>query len=236
MATFVIVPAGFSGGWMWKGVRVALQTAGHQVHALTLTGMGERRHLATPAVGLETHVQDVVNVLEYEDLRDVVLVGHSYGGMVVTALAAHAADRLARLVYLDALLPIDGECVFDLLPGWRAAWEERARLLGDGWQVPHWDLPDWRYVPQPLKSMQQPWPHGDWGRQRAWGLYPLYGEAPRTIPRPVGWPGLVGWSGEGAGWPMLELAADHNPPDSAPQALVALLLAIISGVSASAAA
>ena len=113
MATIVIVPAAFHGGWRWKEVRVALQAAGHEVYALTLTGLGERSHLASPDIGLDTHIQDVVNVLEYEDLRDVVLVGHSYSGMVLTAVADRAADRLARLIYVDAVLPRDGECMFD---------------------------------------------------------------------------------------------------------------------------
>ena len=94
MATIVIVPGAFHGGWRWKEVRVGLQAAGHEVYALTLTGLGERSHLASPDIGLDTHVQDVVNVLEYEDLREVVLVGHSYGGMVMTAVADR--ERTAR--------------------------------------------------------------------------------------------------------------------------------------------
>ena len=87
MATIVIVPAAFHGGWRWKEVRVGLQAAGHEVYALTLTGLGERSHLAAPTSVLDTHVQDVVNVLEDEDLREVVVLGHSYGGMVLTAVA-----------------------------------------------------------------------------------------------------------------------------------------------------
>ena len=93
-----------------EGSAGGLQAAGHEVYALTPTGLGERSHLASPAIGLDTWMQDVVNVLAYEDLRDVVLVGHSFGGMVLPAVADRAADRLARLIYLDALLPRPGEC------------------------------------------------------------------------------------------------------------------------------
>ena len=142
MATIVIVPAAFFGGWQWKEVRLALQAAGHEVYTPTLTGLGERSHLASPAIGLDTHVQDVVNVLEHEDLRDVVLVGHSYGGMVVTAVADRAADRVTRLVYVDAALPRDGECGFDLFPPEvRASWEAQARRDGAGWRTPRGPAP-----------------------------------------------------------------------------------------------
>ena len=130
---------------------------GHEVYALTLTGLGERSHLATPEIGLDTHVQDVHHVLEYEDLHDVVLLGHSYGGMVVTAVADRAVDRLARLIYLDAVLPHDGECSCDVLSSEvRASAEERARLGGDGWRIPLTPEADRRAVPMPLKPRQQP--------------------------------------------------------------------------------
>ena len=235
MATIVIVPAAFHGGWLWKDVRVALLAAGHAVHTPTLTGLGERRHLATPAVGLDTHIQDIVNVLEYEDLHDVVLVGHSYGGMVVAAVADRAADRLARQVYLDALLPLDGESTFDLLPGMRADWEDRAQAFGEGWRVPHpddpdgggdgdWEWWDWRYVPQPLKSGQQP--------------VRLPGTGSRSVPgvyiRCTAWKGAKALApladrARERGWPVYELATGHNPlPNEAERtALLDLLLTII---------
>src|SRR5262249_60744980 len=94
MATFVIVHGAWGGGWSWnKFVVPLLRQAGHQAYAVTLTGLGERAHLASPAIDLETHVQDVVNVLFYEDLRDVILVGHSYGGMVSTGVADRCPAR-----------------------------------------------------------------------------------------------------------------------------------------------
>src|SRR5581483_12288456 len=107
---------GWGGGWEWREVARALEAKGHAVSRVTLTGLGERSHLLSPAVDLDTHVQDVVAHLELDDLRDVVLVGHSYGGMVVTGAADRVPERIARLVYVDAFVPNDGESLFDLLP------------------------------------------------------------------------------------------------------------------------
>src|SRR5881409_3342030 len=103
MATFVLVHGGFHGGWCWKRVTPLLRAAGHEVYTPTLTGLGERAHLLTRDVGLATHVQDVINVLTYEELTDLLLVGHSYGGMVITGVAERLPARVRQLVYLDAL-------------------------------------------------------------------------------------------------------------------------------------
>lgn len=113
---FVLVPGAWCGAWCWVLVALRLAAAGFRVCSLSLTGLAERQHLLSPAVSLETHVLDVVNLVRYRDLRDVVLVGHSYAGMVLTGAAEHLADRLRRLVYLDAMLPFSGECAFDLIP------------------------------------------------------------------------------------------------------------------------
>jgi pimeloyl-ACP methyl ester carboxylesterase len=113
-----------------------MAAAGHRLVTPTYTGLGEREHLANPSVDLETHIQDVLNVIKYEDLREVVLLGHSYGGMVATGVADRARDRIAQLVYLHAFVPEDGQGLLDLLPE-----SERQRMLqlaksGDGWRVP----------------------------------------------------------------------------------------------------
>ena len=136
MATFVLVHAGFHGAWCWIKLRPLLEAAGHQVYTPTLTGLGERAPLARPDVGLSTHVQDVRGLLQEHDLRDVVLVGHSYAGMVITGVAGAAPERLAHLMYLDALVPRDGEAVADVVPPevWR--YRRAARRQGDGWRVP----------------------------------------------------------------------------------------------------
>jgi pimeloyl-ACP methyl ester carboxylesterase len=108
MATFILVHGGWDGGWFWRPAARLLQADGHEVFTATLIGSGERAHLASPDVTLDTHITDIVNVLEYEDLSDVVLVGRSYAGLVITGLAQRDPERLRRLVYLDALLPMEG--------------------------------------------------------------------------------------------------------------------------------
>jgi pimeloyl-ACP methyl ester carboxylesterase len=117
MATFVLVHGGFHGGWCWQRVARRLRAAGHDVHTPTMTGHGERSHLRSDETGLDLNITDVVNVLEYEDLGDVILVGHSYGGMVVTGVTDRVAHRVRHLVYLDAAMPLDGESLVDLSPG-----------------------------------------------------------------------------------------------------------------------
>ena len=112
-----------------------MQVAGHRLVTPTYTGLGEREHLATPAVDLETHIQDILNVIRYEDLRDIVLVGHSYGGMVATGVADRARDRVAQLIYLDAFVPRDGQSLLDLNEVARPRMQEAAKS-GDGWRVP----------------------------------------------------------------------------------------------------
>lgn len=126
---FLLVPGAWCGAWCWALVAPRLAAAGFRVHSLSLTGLAERRHLLSPAVSLETHVLDVVNLARYRDLRDVILVGHSYAGMVLTGAAEHMADRLRRLVYLDAMVPFSGECAFDLIPAEDA--ERRQRLAAE---------------------------------------------------------------------------------------------------------
>ena len=137
MATFLIAHGAWSAAWGWKKMRPLLQARGHALYTPTYTGLGERAHLASREVGLETHIADVLGTLEFEDLRDVVLVGHSYGGMVATGVADRARARLRRLVYLDAFVPRDGQSLLDLLPAdVRERMREAARTAGDGWRVP----------------------------------------------------------------------------------------------------
>lgn len=114
MATFVLVHGGGHGGWCYRRVGTLLRSAGHEVFTPTLTGLGERSHLLSPATDLDTHIQDVTAALFYDDLRDVILVGHSYGGMVITGVADRAAERIGRLVYLDAANPTNGQSLLDV--------------------------------------------------------------------------------------------------------------------------
>jgi len=137
MTTFVLVHGAWHGSWCWKRVRKALQSAGHDVFTPTLTGVADRSHLASPKVDLETHVADVVNLIRWEELDDIVLCGHSYAGCVITGVADRLPERLRALVYLDAFIIENGQSLHDTLPPRaRAAQVEGANKDGDGWRVP----------------------------------------------------------------------------------------------------
>jgi pimeloyl-ACP methyl ester carboxylesterase len=166
MTTYVLIPGFWLGGWAWRPVADALRARGHDVHALSLTGMGERAHLARPDTDLDTHVTDVVNLLRYNDLHDVVLVGHSYAGAVVTTAAAdRMPDRIAKLVFVDTGPLPDGvsQSEFDE-PDAREATARTVAEQGDGWRLPP---PPWAQVIPDLapdvlatleeKSMPQPY-------------------------------------------------------------------------------
>lgn len=113
MAVFVFVHGAWHGGWCWAKTAEALRAKGHEVHTPTLTGLGERRHLMTADITADTHVADIVNVLKWRELQDVILVGHSYGGLVITGVAGQMPERLRALVYLDAFVPeVSGEAIF----------------------------------------------------------------------------------------------------------------------------
>lgn len=109
MANFVLVHGAWHGGWCWQRVTTVLQQGGHRVHAVTLTGLGERAHLLSPSITLDTHIDDVISAIEVEELSDVVLAVHSYAGMIGTAVADRLSKRLKHLVYVDAVVPKPGE-------------------------------------------------------------------------------------------------------------------------------
>jgi pimeloyl-ACP methyl ester carboxylesterase len=166
MATYLVAHGAWSAGWAWKKMRPLLRARGHELFTPTYTGLGERAHLASPAIDLETHVADVLGVLQCEDLKNVILVAHSYGGMVATGVADRAHDRIASLVYVDAFAPRDGDSVFSLTPDRQAVMVEAAHKSGDGWKMPvnpmppdtpeadqAWAMP--RRMPQPLKTVEQ---------------------------------------------------------------------------------
>ena len=137
MTTFVLVHGAWGGSWSWRDFANLLRANGHEVYTPSLTGLGERIHLAGPQVNLTTHTLDVENVFRFEGLTDVTLVGHSYGGMVITGVADRIPDRITNLVYLDAFLPTDGQSCFDLQG---AGGRERA-VIEDGWKVMPGSLP-----------------------------------------------------------------------------------------------
>jgi pimeloyl-ACP methyl ester carboxylesterase len=218
MATFVVVHGGFGGGWEWRDVERALRAEGHEVTRPTLTGLGERSHLTTGTVNLDTHVEDVVQHLLFEGLHDVVLVGQSYGGMVVTGVADRIPERVARLVYVDAFVPRDGESMLDLVP------EDFAGLVR-GWAVDGLvpppggapGYPDWyveRGRPHPLACFEQP--------MRLEGR----GDAvPRSYVRCLRSDIPLERSRErAAGWPMREIDTHHDAQVADPAGLSALLI------------
>lgn len=170
-APFVLVHGAWHGGWCWKKVRARLAAAGHEVFTPSLTGLGDRAHLARPEVDLDAHVADIVALLEAEDLQGAILVGHSYAGMVITGVVERAAPRIAQVVYLDAFLPEHGRCLNDYSIG-APGYAENVRVNGEGWRLPFegtltlealgvtdpadvaWMAP--RMRPQPYRTFTQP--------------------------------------------------------------------------------
>ncbi len=235
MATFMIIHGAWSAGWGWKKLRPLLRETGHDVFTPTCTGLGERAHQAGPEVSVDTHIEDMLAVLEFEDLLDVVLVGHSYGGMVATGVADRAAPRLSQLIYLDAFVPADGQSVFDLIaPKARERNEAQARDEGQGWLLPPnplppdtseadvaWALPRRRM--QPIKAFSTP--------VRLTGaantLPRSYIYCTRSGPGDVFRP-FAERARADAAWRYFELDASHNPHITMPATLADLLHRIAS--------
>ncbi len=238
MSVFVVAHGAWSAGWAWKKMHPLMQVRRHRLVTPTCTGLGERAHLAHSGIDLETHIADIVAVLETEDLRDVVLIGHSYGGMVATGVCDRASERIAALVYIDAFAPRNGESVFDLLPPAARATRQPVASNGEeAWQIP----------PGPM-------PQDTSADDRAWA-------EPRRRPQPVGAfsQKLQLTRGEPAiprhyiycsrhtpddrfrqfyeragreGWSRYEIDASHNPHITAPEALADLLESIAANVTA----
>jgi len=234
MASIVLAHGAWSAAWAWKKMRPLIRAAGHDFFAPTYTGLGDRDHLARPEINLSTHIQDVLSVLEFEDLKDVTLLGHSYGGMVATGVADKAADRIARVVYIDAFAPRDGQSLFDLVgPKAEANMRAGAQKDGDGWKLPlnpmppdttpedaAWAVP--RRRPQPIRTFEQkislqsrnaPARHYIYAKKNGPGdVFRQFGERAK---------------GE-AGWKYYEIDASHNPHITCPDVLMALLTEIMA--------
>jgi pimeloyl-ACP methyl ester carboxylesterase len=207
-----------------------MRSRGHRLVAPTYTGLGERAHLAHPGIDLDAHIDDMLAVLHYEDLTDVVLVGHSYGGMVATGVADRAPAKIARLVYLDAFVPRNGEALFDLVSAEaRAGMRKAADDAGEGWRIPPNPLPpdtdqtdvSWimpRRVMQPRKTFEQPIRLTGAGerlprtyiyctRPSPGDVFRQFAERARSDPR----------------WRSHEIDASHSPHVTAPAVLADLL-------------
>ena len=239
-STFLLVHPAWFGGWSWRKVAPLLREAGHEAFTPTLTGLGERAHLARPEIGLDTHIDDVVAVIEQEDLSDVLLLGNSSSGMVITGVAGRVPERISRLIYLDAFVPEDGQSLLDMLPpDRRVTFEALVRDEGDGWLMPRFSPAPWE------RFMPEAW--GIIGDDLAWVLA-------RVRPTPFGHftgavnntkaateqlrrayircrefshPGFDRFAQQAqhqSGWQCFDLATSHLPQITAPRALADVLL------------
>lgn len=233
MKTFLVAHGAWSAGWAWKKMHPLMSAAGYRLLTPTYTGLGERDHLANQSNDLQTHVQDLLSIIRYEDLWDIVLIGHSYGGMVATGVADRARDRIAQLIYLDAFVPQNGQACLDLIPP-----EPRRRMLesvqaGDGWRVPPNPLPPdtmeadlkWiaeRRLPQSIKCFEMPlqFRNGDLTLPRSYvyctrvasvDFFRPFAERAKSEP----------------GWRYHEIDASHSPFITAPETLTAVLGKIV---------
>ena len=229
MATFVLIAGAWQGGWTWGRVAPRLRAGGHEVLTPTLTGLGDRAHLVSPHISLDTHIQDVVSTLVNERIEDAILVGHSYGGQVIAGVASEEPRRIRRLVYLDAFVPADGETATEQQPVTIAHhYRESVEEHGFGWLIPTRNLEvlgvsapedvEWLtelMVPHPFRTFNDPVrvteeslaipsvfiENVDWIRVF---------EAPRRI-------------AESRGWPVYELHTGHQAMTTAPAELAELL-------------
>ena len=218
--TYVFVHGAMGGSWDWRVVDSLLTLRGHRVVRPSLTGLGERVHLASPSIGLATHIDDVVNAILWDGLHNVILVGHSYGGMVITGVADRIPDRIRRVVYLDAFLPESGETALDLADSIGATFM-RANIRG-GFIIPTWVVDDRaipRDVPQPLRTFTDTLRLLNPAFRRIPAAYILTIERGKT-PDPFQ---RFADRAAARGWRVYQLEADHVPERSAPAALVALL-------------
>lgn len=239
MTTFVVVHGGFGGSWEWTPVAARLRARGHEAFTPTLTGMGERAHLAAPGIDVSTHVEDVVAVLVMEDLRDVVLCAHSYGGIPVTVAADRVPERVGLVIYVDALVPEDGQSALDLLPAWfaaeaRSTADERGRVPmpavlepPEGW-IDEGDRSRYmrRLRPQPLGSFVEP------VRLSGAGAHLPRAFVRCTHAAPPGDPiAAVAARARTSGWAYRELATPHDPqlldPDGTARVLDELAASIL---------
>lgn len=225
--TFVLVHGAWGGSWSFQQLEGRLRAAGHGVLRPSLTGLGERAHLAHAGIGIDTHVQDITNAILFEGLGDVVLVGHSYGGMVITAVADSIPGRISQLIYLDAFLPRDGETVLGLSQGTpletlmqRSVAEARDGLMVPPWLTPGEPLP--HDVPQPVRTFTDPVRLGNAAADRIPAAFILTTEGPAQEDAFFSFAERA----RQRGWPVFELSANHVPQLSAPDALARLLLDI----------
>jgi pimeloyl-ACP methyl ester carboxylesterase len=233
MSVYVLVHGAWGGSWCWKGIRRALQARGHEVFTPTLSGVGDRSHLLSPQVNLNTHITDVVNLIRWEELSDVILCGHSYGGCVVTGAADRVADRIGALIYVDAFVPDNGQSLHNTLPAvQRDAQVQGALEGGDGWRVPP--------IPAEVFNVNP--------RDRSWVNQQRTLQSLATFQQPLQLTGALerikdvtyilatGWEhspfpqfyekAKARGWKTLTMACGHDVMLDKPEELLEVLLAV----------
>jgi pimeloyl-ACP methyl ester carboxylesterase len=232
--TLLVCHGAWSGGWSWKKMFPHAAAAGYRLVAPTYTGLGEREHLAHPGIDLETHIQDILSVVKFEDLNDIVLLGHSYGGMVATGVADRVGDRINQMIYLDAFVPESGQCLLDFLSEFERQRMRELTKTGDAWRVPpnpiSADTPaedvEWlteRRMPMPLKCFQM----GLTLQNGETRLPRSYIYAKRITPADT-FGQFAARVKSAPGWRYFEIDASHAPNITAPEALMKLLQEIVA--------
>lgn len=232
--TFVVCHGAWSAAWAWKKVRPLLRAKGHEIFTPTNTGLGERAHQTGPGVDLEMHIADVLGVIEMEDLKDVVLIGHSYGGMIATGVADRARDRIAQVIYVDAHVPGDGQSLQDITPG--------RPLNGPAPFIAGGAPQDWLMAPNASPSDTSPEDLAWIGPRRkpqpkaTFTQKLVLRNGPLTLPRayvhctkkdgPDVFAQYRRFKDDPA-WVFVEMDASHSPNVTAPDALVGVLLGLV---------
>lgn len=227
-STFLVAHGSWSAGWSWKKMHPLMATAGHRLIVPTYTGLGEKEHLANPTNDLETHIQDLLGVIKFEELNDIVLVSHSYGGMVATGVADRVPERIRRVIYVDSFVPQDGQSLFDIAPAATVELFRAGIAAGDGWRIPPMPIPDdtspadkeWIgkfRMPQSVKCFDSKLKlaNGDTKLPRAY-IYALK-HPPADTFRPFA------ERAKSEGWDYREIDASHSAQITAPETLAKLL-------------
>jgi pimeloyl-ACP methyl ester carboxylesterase len=232
MATFILLHGAWHGGWCWRRVATRLRLEGHEVFTPTFTGLSDRAHLLSPLVGLSTHIEDVVNLIDAEGLTDVILVGHSYAGMVVSGVAEQRPESLRVRIHLDAFVPNDGDAAIGLLPEKVAEhYYEAVAGPGFGWLIPKRSLEVLGVTAEEDLAWLTPrlTPHPWATYAQIVSLSTREAAVPGAFIECVSWMRVFQSQAERArkrGWPTYELQTGHEAMVTAPSELSKLLATI----------
>lgn len=220
--TILIVHGAWGGAWQFSRIEPFLRAAGYDVRRVTLTGLGERAHLATANIGLETHIEDVLNVIRFENLHDVILLGHSYGGVVITGVADRMPERFSKLIYLDAILPDNGESAADAIG---PAAQKLLAAAEHGFIPAWWVKPGKPYpidVPQPAKTFTDRLVLTRPDAASIPSTYILTIEEGKTAADDEFF--AFAQRAENRGWPVINMTGDHNPHWRQPEKTAAVIV------------